>query len=116
MGRSGRLMRARGQQFVSGAIASLVFAEACRPGVANALTAELVASGLSQPLFVTAPRGDNTHIYIVQQTGQIFRLGRRRGWRALHLRYWKRDRLQDRSVIRTVSLGSDYVFKTGGKG
>src|ERR1700681_3979498 len=74
MGRCGGLMRARGQQFVSVAIASLVFAEACRPGVANALTAELVASGLSQPLFVTAPPGDNTYIYIVQQTGQILRL------------------------------------------
>ena len=36
-----------------------------------ALTAQLVASGLSQPLFVTAPPGDTTHIYIVEQTGRI---------------------------------------------
>src|SRR6185436_17512361 len=38
---------------------------------ASALTAQLVASGLSQPLYVTAPPGDTTHIYIVEQTGRI---------------------------------------------
>src|SRR6266576_3115014 len=39
--------------------------------IAGALTAQRVASGLSQPLFVTAPPGDTNHIYIVQQTGRI---------------------------------------------
>jgi glucose/arabinose dehydrogenase len=39
--------------------------------IAAALTAERIASGLSKPLFVTAPPGDTTHIYIVQQTGRI---------------------------------------------
>lgn len=38
---------------------------------ASALTAQLIASGLSQPLYVTAPPGDTTHIYIVEQTGRI---------------------------------------------
>jgi len=38
---------------------------------ASALTAQLVASGLSQPLFVTAAPGDTAHIYIVEQTGRI---------------------------------------------
>ena len=45
--------------------------------VANAvpaITAQRVASGLSQPLFVTAAPGDSTHIYIVLQTGPIMRL------------------------------------------
>jgi len=42
--------------------------------IAAALTAQRIASGLSQPLFVTAPVGDTTHIYIVQQTGRITRL------------------------------------------
>src|SRR4051812_37099214 len=38
------------------------------------LTAQRVASGLTQPVYVTAPPGDTTHIYIVQQTGRIMRL------------------------------------------
>ena len=37
-------------------------------------TAERIASGLNQPVFVTAAPGDSTHIYIVQQTGQILSL------------------------------------------
>jgi glucose/arabinose dehydrogenase len=42
--------------------------------IAGALTAQRVASGLSQPLFVTAAPGDTTHIYIVLQTGRILQL------------------------------------------
>src|SRR3954471_14651184 len=38
------------------------------------LTAQRVASGLTQPVYVTAPAGDTTHIYIVQQDGRILRL------------------------------------------
>ncbi|MEY2484774.1 MAG: hypothetical protein QOH39_422 [Verrucomicrobiota bacterium] len=37
-------------------------------------TAQLVASGLTQPLFVTAAPGDVNHIFVVQQTGQVLRL------------------------------------------
>ena len=37
-------------------------------------TAVRVASGLTQPVFVTAAPGDSGHIYIVQQTGQILTL------------------------------------------
>ena len=51
------------------AVVTLAFA-----GHASALTAERVASGLTQPVYVTAPPGDTTHIYIVQQTGRIMRL------------------------------------------
>jgi glucose/arabinose dehydrogenase len=40
---------------------------------ANAQIAQQIASGLTQPVFVTAPAGDTTHIFIVQQTGQILR-------------------------------------------
>ena len=43
-------------------------------GAAASFTAQRVASGLTQPLFVTAPPGDTSHIYIVQQTGQILAL------------------------------------------
>src|SRR5690349_22742653 len=42
--------------------------------IAVAITAQRVASGLSQPLFVTAPTGDTTHIYIVEQTGRVMSL------------------------------------------
>lgn len=38
-----------------------------------AITAQLVASGFSQPLFVTAPPGDTSSIYIVEQGGKIWR-------------------------------------------
>jgi glucose/arabinose dehydrogenase len=58
-----------------------VFAAVAAAGIAISLprdssgqTAQRVAAGLSQPLFVTAAPGDTTHIYIVQQTGQILRL------------------------------------------
>jgi glucose/arabinose dehydrogenase len=34
-------------------------------------TAERVVSGLTQPLFVTAPPDDVNHLFIVQQTGQV---------------------------------------------
>ncbi len=37
------------------------------------MTAQLVASGLSAPVFVAAPPGDSTHIYIVELTGKIWR-------------------------------------------
>ena len=40
---------------------------------ADAITAQLIASGLTQPLFVASAPGDPTHIYIVQQTGQVLR-------------------------------------------
>ena len=40
----------------------------------RAQQAQLLASGLVQPLFVTAAPGDATHIYVVQQTGQVLRL------------------------------------------
>lgn len=35
------------------------------------LTVTRVASGLNQPLFVTAPPGDYTRLFIVQKTGQV---------------------------------------------
>jgi glucose/arabinose dehydrogenase len=38
-----------------------------------AITAQLIASGLTQPLYVATAPGDTTHIYIVQQTGQVLR-------------------------------------------
>jgi glucose/arabinose dehydrogenase len=37
-------------------------------------TAIRIASGLTQPVFVTAPPGDVNHIYIVEQTGRILSL------------------------------------------
>lgn len=45
----------------------------------TSFTAQRVATGLTQPVFVTAPPGDTTHLYIVQQTGQIRVLNLRTG-------------------------------------
>jgi glucose/arabinose dehydrogenase len=38
---------------------------------ATPLSKELIASGLSRPLFVTAPSGDTARIFILDQTGKI---------------------------------------------
>lgn len=43
------------------------------------LRATVVASGLSQPLFVTAPPGDVSELFIVQQTGQVLVLSLQTG-------------------------------------
>jgi glucose/arabinose dehydrogenase len=40
----------------------------------SAITAQLIASGFSQPLFVAAPPGDTSSIYVVEQTGKIWRV------------------------------------------
>ncbi|MCZ6699453.1 MAG: PQQ-dependent sugar dehydrogenase, partial [Planctomycetota bacterium] len=37
----------------------------------NTLTTELVAAGLPQPVFVTAPPGDSTRLLVVEQRGRI---------------------------------------------
>jgi glucose/arabinose dehydrogenase len=41
------------------------------PELAGELTTVVVASGLSRPLFVTAPPGDTTRVFIVEQDGKI---------------------------------------------
>ena len=47
---------------------------ALSPAQSQTFTAQQVASGLNQPLYVTAPPGDVNHLFIVQQTGQILLL------------------------------------------
>jgi glucose/arabinose dehydrogenase len=42
--------------------------------VTPSFTAQRIASGLTQPVFVTAAPGDSTHLYIVQQAGGILSL------------------------------------------
>lgn len=56
----------------SGAIALTVIFAGVRS--TSAITAQAVASGFSQPLFVTAPPGDTSSIYVVEQTGRIWRV------------------------------------------
>jgi glucose/arabinose dehydrogenase len=41
------------------------------PGEVPPLVAELVRGGFSHPLFVTAPSGDQTRLFVVERTGQI---------------------------------------------
>src|SRR5882762_772741 len=57
------------------AICSLILAAVSLPGLraqmAPGLDAIRVASGLTQPLFVTAPPGDSGRLFIVQQNGEI---------------------------------------------
>jgi len=56
-------------------ICSLILAAISLPGLraqmVQGLDAIRVASGLTQPLFVTAPPGDSGRLFIVQQNGQI---------------------------------------------
>jgi glucose/arabinose dehydrogenase len=60
---------------MSGTICSLILAAISLPGLraqmVPGLDAIRVASGLTQPLFVTAPPGDSARLFIVQQNGQI---------------------------------------------
>lgn len=52
-------------------VTAIVVIAISAPTSAFELTTELVADGLSQPLFVTAPVGDNQRLFIVEQGGQI---------------------------------------------
>jgi glucose/arabinose dehydrogenase len=52
-------------------ISMLVLVSNAKPQAVTGLDAKLVASGLSQPLFVTAPPGDYDRLFIVCQTGQV---------------------------------------------
>jgi hypothetical protein len=60
---------------MSGTFCSLILAAISLPGLraqmVPGLEAIRVASGLTQPLFVTAPPGDSGRLFIVQQNGQI---------------------------------------------
>ena len=60
----------------AGAVATLVVVAALAGGSAgsaesNALALRRVATGLSSPVFVTAPRSEPSRIYIVEQVGRI---------------------------------------------
>jgi glucose/arabinose dehydrogenase len=44
---------------------------ACAPGPGD-LTLQLAAEGFTDPLFVTAPPGDTSRIFVVEQTGRIY--------------------------------------------
>ena len=57
-----------------GIAAGLFAATPANSQTSPAFTAQLLASGLTQPLFVTAAPGDVNHIFVVQQTGQVLRL------------------------------------------
>jgi glucose/arabinose dehydrogenase len=52
-------------------VSILVVASDAKPQAVTGLDARRVASGLSQPLFVTAPPGDYDRLFIVCQTGQV---------------------------------------------
>ena len=52
-------------------ISMLVVASNAKPQAVTGLDARRVATGLSQPLFVTAPPGDYDRLFIVCQTGQV---------------------------------------------
>src|SRR5689334_3827978 len=70
LGRFWRTNKAR----LPAALSALICLGLFWPIQASALTAQRVASGLTQPVFVTAPPGDTSHIYIVQQNGRILKL------------------------------------------
>jgi glucose/arabinose dehydrogenase len=75
--REGGTYRRRVRSILYGMAVTLLCVATAKPQ-AN-VTAERVASGLTQPLFVTAPPGDVNHLFIVQQTGQIRILDLRTG-------------------------------------
>lgn len=54
-------------------------ASTARPQAVTGLATMRVASGLNQPIYVTAPPRDSTHLYIVEKAGQILILDLRTG-------------------------------------
>src|ERR1700719_1641614 len=56
---------------VCAALVSISSSESTNAQAVSGLAAFRVASGLSQPLFVTAPPGDYNRLFIVQKTGQV---------------------------------------------
>jgi glucose/arabinose dehydrogenase len=88
--REGGNQRRRVRSILYGVTAAILSASGARsqkadvgssvqPQAVTGFTATRVASGLTQPLFVTAPPGDVNHLFIVQQTGQILMLDLRTG-------------------------------------
>ena len=73
--KAARTARSIGGSIMKIAICSLVLAtisvSGLQAGTAPGLDAVRVASGLTQPLFVTAPPGDSGRLFIVQQDGNI---------------------------------------------
>jgi glucose/arabinose dehydrogenase len=65
-----RLRRRVGRIFLPAILLFLLPALASGQAVGG-IAAKRVASGLAQPLFVTAPPGDYARLFIVQQTGQV---------------------------------------------
>jgi len=58
--------------FIAGCGAACAFlASSGRTVAATALTTEVAASGLSQPLFLTFAPGDSTRLYVVEKAGRI---------------------------------------------
>ena len=58
----------------------MLCASSAKPQTIAGLAAVRVASGLNQPLYVTAPPRDSTHLYIVEKAGQILILDLRTGF------------------------------------
>src|SRR5262245_36732420 len=54
-----------------GAIGAFLAGSAAAVSSQTALTTEMVASGLSSPVFVTSPPGDCSRLFVVEQTGAI---------------------------------------------
>jgi len=53
------------------ALALLTFPLLCSPAASQSMTTERVASGLRDPVYVTAPEGDPDRLFIVEQNGVI---------------------------------------------
>jgi glucose/arabinose dehydrogenase len=64
-------MRVAGCALFIAAVFLIAFLDEAAAQAVPGLTATRVATGLSQPLFVTAPPGDYNRIFIVQKTGQV---------------------------------------------
>lgn len=76
-GGGGRTGRRELKYIVYGSALVLLFVSGAKSQ--TTFTAQRVASGLNQPLFVTAPPGDTSRLFIVQKTGQVLILNLRSG-------------------------------------
>jgi len=72
---AGRILLGMNNSGMLGALAVVCSVAACGkdvgPVVPPALKLDTLATGMSNPLYVTAPRGDRTRVFIAERTGTI---------------------------------------------
>jgi hypothetical protein len=115
MGQRQKLRGAAGKCGLLVCISMLVVASNAKPQAVTGLDARRVASGLSQPLFVTAPPGDCDRLFIVCQTGQVHVLNLGTGALTLFIDLTSNPAFRDGGEQGLLGMAFDPNYATNGK-